>query len=98
MLKSNGDWDPKSDHVLHLGRFVYPLVALLAYVLTITPRLHDDGIRTNEERCAYALMGYGNQGLVLHECLILSDIAPNPVVTHHVVIAPNPVVTLHAPP
>ena len=37
----------------------------------------------------------GNQGLVLHECLILSDIAPNPVVTHHVVIAPNPVVTLH---
>ena len=50
MLKSNGDWDPKSDHVLHLGRFVYPLVALLAYVLTITPRLHDDGIRTNEER------------------------------------------------
>ena len=57
MLKSNGDWDPKSDHVLHLGRFVYPLVALLAYVLTITPRLHDDGIGTNEERCAYALMG-----------------------------------------
>ena len=52
MLKSNGDWNPKSDHVLHLGRFVYPLVALLAYVLTITPRLHDDGIRTNEERCA----------------------------------------------